>query len=160
MTRSLNEVMTLATKAARGAGAPPAQAARFGQAAVAHLCAGRAPDDLDQALAALPDGPIVVLPLALARVCETPDGTGAFDDAGWPNLARSYVEALPFAAILNADGILQVDTGRPAPQMVVHRCNIDAAQIAAWNALASRTLVPESEASRLAGAGAGLTDND
>lgn len=160
MSRSLNEVMTLAAKAARGAGAPPAQAARFGQAAVAHLCAGRNPEMLDRALAALPDGPVMALPLNLARVCEAPDASGPLEDGGWPELAESYVDALPCAATLNVDGTLTVHLDAPAAPKSQARCEVSEDQIARWADLAARILVPESDASRLAGAGAGLTDND
>ena len=54
----------LAQKAARGAGAHPAQAAHFGRAVVYHLAAARDEADLIAALDALPSGPIQVLPFA------------------------------------------------------------------------------------------------
>jgi hypothetical protein len=62
MTWSEAEILALATKAARGARAPPEQAARFGQAAVAHLHAGRGEPALIAALDALPGGPILTHP--------------------------------------------------------------------------------------------------
>ena len=93
MSRSSNEVMGLAAKAARGAGAPPAQAAQFGAAAAAHLGAGREIDVLVAALAVLPDGPIMTLPLDIARIAETAQdglatGVVAADDVP---LVASYV---------------------------------------------------------------------
>jgi hypothetical protein len=62
MTYSVNEVQMLAQKAARGAGAHPAQAAHFGRAVVCHLAAGREASDLSAALEALPGGPVQTLP--------------------------------------------------------------------------------------------------
>lgn len=67
MSFSVNETQMLAQKAARGAGAHPAQAAHFGRAAVCHLAAGRDPGDLLAALDALPEGPIQTLPFAPDR---------------------------------------------------------------------------------------------
>ncbi len=162
MTRSVNEVMVLATKAARGAGAPPAQAAQFGAAAVVHLTAGRDVAALDAALAALPEGPIVNLPLALTRIAESQvEGiaTGVLDPEDSP-LAQSYVAALPCVAALTESGTVHLDLNRPAPRAAVHRVDLAEETQAAWTALAAALLVPESEASRLSGAGAGLTDND
>lgn len=124
MSFSVNEVETLAAKAARGAGAPPAQAARFGRAAVHHLAAARDPEALLDALAALPRGPILDNALAPAP---TP-------------LGDSYREA----------------QGRPPPV----RLSLSDALRDRLLALAQATYVPASTASRQAGAGAGLTDND
>ena len=162
VTRSANEVMVLATKAARGAGAPPAQAAQFGAAAVVHLTAGRDIAALDAALAALPDGPIIELPLALTRIAESQvEGiaTGVLDLAG-STLAQSYVAALSYAAALAKDGTVHLDFNRPAPRAMVQRIDLSEQRYTAWTAMAAALLVPESDASRLSGAGAGLTDND
>ncbi len=162
MTRSANEVMVLATKAARGAGAPPAQAAQFGAAVVAHLTAGRDTDALDRALEALPNGPIVDLPLALTRIAEKQvEGIaeGTLDHAEHA-LAKSYVVAMPCVADISDDGLLHIDLNRPAPRAEVQRIDLPETTYTAWTALAAKLLVQESEASRLSGAGAGLTDND
>ncbi|AXI45677.1 hypothetical protein C1J03_06275 [Sulfitobacter sp. SK012] len=160
MIRSLNEVAALAGKAARGAGAPAAQATRFGQAAVQHLCAGRDPQALTRALAALPGGPILDLPLALMQQAEAQVVEGGFETKGWDTLARSYVAALPFAATLNEKNLLWIDLNTPAKRSPVARCDLPEDLCADWQALAAKTLVPETDASRLGGAGAGLLDND
>lgn len=157
MTRSANEVMVLAGKAARGAGAPPAQAAQFGAAAVWHLQQGRDVAALDAALAALPAGLILDLPLAIARLIEGLDHTSVL--APTP-LAQSYVETLAFVARMDAQGRLEIDLTTPAPRKVPQRIALAPQTYAAWAALAAKLLVPESDASRLSGAGAGLTDND
>lgn len=152
----------LATKAARGAGAPPAQAAQFGAAVVVHLTAGRDIDALDRALGALPLGPIVDLPLALGRIAERHvEGMaeGKLDHAERA-LTKSYVAALPYAATITADRVLQIDLNCPAPRSGVQRIDLPEMTYTAWTALAAKLLVQESEASRLSGAGAGLTDND
>lgn len=162
VTRSANEVMVLATKAARGAGAPPAQAAQFGAAAVVHLTAGRDIAELDAALAALPDGPIIGFPLALTRIAESQAegiATGVLDPADG-TLGQSYVAALSCAAALTKDGTVHLDLNRPAPRASVQRIELSEETCTAWTALAAALLVPESDASRLSGAGAGLSDND
>ena len=162
MTRSANEVMSLATKAARGAGSPPAQAAQFGSAAVVHLTQGRDIAALSAALAALPGGPILALPLVLTRIAEAQvegTATGLIDQAE-DTLAQSYVDALPCAAALTADGTVHLDLHRPARRASVQRIDLPEKIYADWSALAAALFVPESDASRLSGAGAGLTDND
>ncbi|MEH6519714.1 hypothetical protein [Sulfitobacter sp.] len=162
MTRSMNEVMALATKAARGAGAPPAQAALFGAAAVAHLANGKELQDLHSALAALPDGPIISLPLDITRVAETARAGKATGRAaaGRTALLQSYISTLPYQAELSQGGGIHLDLTKPAARIAVRRIDLPADINAQWSALAARLLVPESEASRLSGAGAGLSDND
>lgn len=162
MTRSANEVMVLASKAARGAGAPPAQAAQFGAAAVTHLTAGRDIAVLDAALAALPLGPIIALPLALTRIAEGQvEGIaeGVIDPI-YHVLAQSYVAALPCVAALTAEGVVHLDLNRPALRATVERIDLPIQTYTDWSALAAALLVAESEASRQSGAGAGLSDND
>ncbi|QUJ75356.1 hypothetical protein KDD17_10170 [Sulfitobacter albidus] len=162
MSRSANEVMTLAAKAARGSGAPPAQAADFGQAAVLHLAAGRAETDLLQAMGLLPGGPIMAFPLELQKLSERArDGIarGEVDALGLPDLLKSYAEAMACAATF-AQGTLTVDLGTPQPRRAVTRMTPSEALLDDWAVLAARLLVPETESSRARGAGAGLTDND
>ncbi len=162
MTRSVNEVTGLAVKAARGAGAPPAQAAQFGAAAVVHICAGRDVQVLGAALDALPAGPIIEYPLVLARIAEAQvEGIaeGAFE-VDEEELARSYIEALPCQASLTTDCVLHLDLNRPAERRQLPRIELPDEVHAKWSALAAKLLVPESDASRISGAGAGLTDND
>lgn len=162
MIRSANEVMVLATKAARGAGVPPAQAAQFGKAVVIHLSTGGTVEALDAALNAAPDGPIMALPLAIARVAEAQrggiaKGTLLRDPLG---LAQSYVAGLPCEADLRRDGTLHLDLNRPALRPVVSRIDLPDETYEAWSALAAKLLVPDSDASRNSGAGSGESDND
>lgn len=165
VTHSANEVMVLAAKAARGAGAPPAQAGDFGRAIVHHLKAGRAPSDISAALEALPNGPIMALPIAFARVIERGGAAahGRIDAQGWVLLAQSYADALPYAVQLEVaeDALtLTADLQRPASKSPLGRFTLPEPLLAQMNGFAARILVPESESSRSAGAGAGLTDND
>ncbi|WP_299415261.1 hypothetical protein [uncultured Sulfitobacter sp.] len=162
MTRSANEVMGLATKAARGAGAPPAQAAQFGAAVVVYLNAAHPLDVLNSALAALPAGPIMDIPLALARLAEqADDGRASGMITGFDaSLLQSYVGALPFAAEFDAAGVTRIDLNQPSARGHPHRIDLPDGCYAHWSDLGARLLVPESDASRLAGAGAGLSDND
>ena len=168
MSWSSNEVLTLASKAARGAGAPPWQAIEFGRAALRHLSAGRDPADLVAALAALPGGPILTLPQRLAELVETGGvGEGAVASGeiatDTPALALSYLEARPFetTATPGAQGIaVRLAVTEPARRTLPQRLALPEEIAARLEALAARTYVPESEASRRAGAGAGLTDND
>lgn len=163
MMCSANEVMTLAAKAARGGGAPPAQASAFGRAALCHLIAGRSDQALAEALGALPAGPILTLPLAFARLIEAAEGDVATGRLPASDLTLSYVQAQPFVSVIQQQegGIdLELSLTQPARISPVSRVDIAQALADQMNALAARLLVPESEASRLSGAGAGLTDND
>ncbi|MGC1503965.1 MAG: hypothetical protein WA782_07455 [Sulfitobacter sp.] len=166
MMCSANEVMTLAAKAARGAGAPPAQATDFGIAALRHLQAGRDVQNLNDALTLLPDGPVLQLPLALLQMIENAAGdsaTGGFGQAARSDLALSYLDAQPYETkVETVDGKVQVTLflaqAKGAP--VTSRVRLPDTLAATFLRYAARLLVPESEASRLLGAGAGLTDND
>lgn len=163
---SAAEVSALGTKAARGAGAPPAQAARFGQVVSLHLMTGRDATDLSAALDALPAGPILDHPLTLDRAMIAAEKGEAAElvDVPFDALLQSYVEALPFAAEVVRAGpdrlIFRCDLAAPRVPPVLKRiCGCDAL-ITQMECLAACTLVPESDLSRLSGAGAGLTDND
>ncbi|AVL51273.1 hypothetical protein CEP88_00495 [Roseobacter denitrificans] len=166
MNWSATEITALASKAARGAGAPPLQAARFGQAAAVHLTAARPPDALAQALDCLPGGPILEYPLALDAALSTArtDGCAVVVSVTQDSLLDSYVAALPFTAHTECmqDGAIRlvVDFAKPRPRNQALRITGCDALVARMSDLAARTFVPESAASRSAGAGAGLTDND
>lgn len=158
--------MGLATKAARGAGAPAGQAADFGRAALCHLIASREAGALSSALNALPTGAIIELPLHLARAAEdavADDAPIAFAPRHDVSLAQSYVEAHPFAQLNRVEGktlhlIFSADA--PAASAPIVRVSLPDDLAEHMHALAAKILVPETAASRLSGAGAGLTDND
>ena len=166
MMVSANEVLTLGTKAARGGGAPPAQAADFGRAALCHLINHRPPTALSDALDALPGGPILSLPLVLAQVIEKAEGEVAaadvpvMDDA---DLMLSYAQSQPFEAVARIEGDklnLFLTLTTPNKMQPVARVSLPDELFQQMLTLAAQILVPESDASRLSGAGAGLTDND
>ena len=166
MIGSVNEITNLAAKAARGAGAPPALAAQFGKAAAWHLAEGHPVAELSAALAAVPNGPIYWLPANLLNILE--DSTGRYrrgvvvQDVP-DGLSLSYICTLPFACTqgwMNDYIEITIDTQTPAPPLRRSRLTLPDDLAADWQRLAARTFVPETDASRLAGAGAGLTDND
>ncbi|KNG94101.1 hypothetical protein [Pseudaestuariivita atlantica] len=166
MSFSLNEVAALGTKAARGAGADPAVAAAFGAALVRHLCAGRAAEDIDGALDALPHGPALhgALICRLMRRYRETQGTVSAPAHVPQALARSYLDTLPapptatFRAVEEGEVRYELPPLDPAP--LPDRIEVPTALLTRLNRLAKETYVPNSDASRAAGAGAGLTDND
>lgn len=163
MIGSANEVMNLAAKAARGGGAPVAQAYAFGRAATCHLIADRPAADLDAALDALPKGPILDLPLLLMACAETRQPEATIPAGPLPDLTLSYAQSQPFACTATPSGshiTLSQAFDKPANQLPVKRVMLPDALAARLQTLAAGLLVPETEASRRAGAGAGLTDND
>ena len=138
----------------------------FGAAALCHLTAGRAERDLITALNALPRGPVLEAPLAIARLvaqAQDEEARGELPLPQSPGLALSYAEALPFATHCTptengADLVIKTTT--PAARRPVVRLHLSEEFTAFLNALLAKTLVPDTAASRLGGAGAGLTDND
>lgn len=168
MNWSVTEIAALAAKAARGAGAPPAQAARFGQATACHLAARRDARSVTQALEALPSGPIMMLPVVLdAAMAQAWDGSGgvlSLPGGMADDLVESYLAALPCEARLHCSetGRLSVtlDITRLRGAGICGRIDAEDAFIEDLARLAARTFVPETEASRTGGAGAGLDDND
>lgn len=134
--KSANEISNLGIKAARGAGFDIGLAQDFGAALALHLSAGRATHFITSALQD-PNGPIAQMPCRIDALFD-PQESGCDQFKG---LALSYFQASQ-----------QV---RAAPRIA-----IDPELESYLQELAARTYVPASEASRLAGAGAGLSDND
>lgn len=165
MSWSASEISALAEKAARGAGAPPLQAARFGQVAVLHLESGRPQEALFDALEALPEGPILSYALTVDAALEACGrGVPAYlDQTPRDALLDSYVEALPFVARIQSDPHnprLRADFSTPRPPRHPRRIKGCSALVARMQDLAELTFVPDNARSRSAGAGAGLSDND
>jgi|TARA_B110000908_G_scaffold168922_1_gene224892 hypothetical protein len=160
MTRcSLNEVETLLTKAARGCGADAAQAARFGRGAVMCLCTDGVTASIHAALAALPDGVIVEYAAKIQHgLAQATEQNAVF--RGNDPLWAGYLAALPYRTVwaVGIECTVHLDGFEKTPKPA--RLMVDPEDITRWQALAAKTFVPESEQSRLAGAGAGLTDND
>lgn len=156
---SLNEVEAVLTKAARGSGADAAQAARFARAAVMYLCADKATAPLHTALAALPNGEIVEYAARLQDGLARASGQEVVFLADGP-LWAGYLGALPYRCTVSGEGEFTLYLDQFEKPAKPARLEIDPDDMAAWQALAAKTYVPESAQSRLAGAGAGLTDND
>ncbi len=175
MKRARNEIEGMALKAARGAGVPLGHAEDFARAI--GTLAMTAPGEISKLTNVLSglfdvassddpltlDGPILMCaPLAIdalrAGECTV-------------TLRRTEPEALLNAYLRNAmqdydlyvkhsGGVLTaLPAGDPAP-LPTAPINIPDHIWQEWEALAAKTYVPETEESRLAGAGAGLTDND
>lgn len=75
-------------------------------------------------------------------------------------LAVSYAAAVPHLASLSAEGFLALDLTKPAQKLPVRRIDLPSNILFEWSALTARLLVPDTDASRLLGAGAGLDDID
>ena len=156
---SLNEVEAVLTKAARGCGADAAQAARFGRGAVMHLCEDGPTAPIHAALAALPKGVIVEYAACIQQGLSQATGNTVLfqtDDPLW----TSYLTALPYrlTRVSQTEHAIHLDVFEKALKPA--RLQISTEDMAQWQSLAAKTYVPETAQSRLAGAGAGLTDND
>ncbi len=120
--------------------------------------------DLPLAIAPLPH-PLLLVPFAALAAAQT-DSTlrlawpGARIDLGAQGLA---IQATPDAIAAAGPVTLQlhrVDTAPPPEPTPGRRAHLDAGTLGILEVLAQRTYAPATEASRKAGAGAGLTDND
>ena len=164
MSWSQAEILALATKAARGAGAPAGQAQRFGQAAVQHLLRDAGPDELLHALEALPEGEIMNAPVEIDAVLAEATGDVVDITPDVPSaLFESYLLSLPFDVgrrDLGRRTAFSVNCAVPAASNRGRRLDASAQLVARLHRFAEATFVPETEASRSSGAGAGLDDND
>lgn len=156
---SLNEIEAVLTKAARGNGADAAQAAGFARAGVMCLCTGNDVGLINAALTALPSGVIVEYAVKIqSGLVKAVDKKATLQPIN--ALEVGYITTLPYKTERKADAnwVVYLDVfekpNKPA------RLDIDPDDLAHWQMLAAKTYVPESAQSRLAGAGAGLTDND
>ena len=156
---SLNEVEAVLTKAARGCGADAAQAARFGRGAAMHLCENGPTTQIHAALAALPKGVIVEYAARIQQGLSQATGNTVVFPADDP-LWISYLTALPYrnSRVSQAEHAIHLDVFEKHPTPA--RLQVAAEDMAQWQVFAAKTYVPETAQSRLAGAGAGLTDND
>ncbi len=167
------ELRAMVTKAARGAGFAVGQAEDVSRVAVYLLASGgdsglitaalRAPRvgvevDWGHEVIHVKRGPAILIgPMvcdAFALGCMRAE---LADPAQAPLICAYLAQAgvatqVDGAVIVEADGA--PDAAKPGP------VDVPAGDWAVWETLAAKTYVPETEASRLAGAGAGLTDND
>lgn len=171
MSWSINEIQTLAAKAARGAGFPAAQADRFGRAAVVHLAMGGDENDLLSALDDPDNSPILRLPLLADDILRAAEFMGDAlslslqpgDEALAPAYAQSLHITIAGCSVEMSGEVpqltLTLGQGTSAPNMPARIDLSDQARERLLT-LGKNTEVPETEESRLHGAGAGLTDND
>ncbi len=173
--RSRNEVEGMVLKAARGAGVPLGHAEDFARAVgILAMCN---PEALPSLLNAL-DGPFEVTiseaPLTLTGplIMCAPMAIDALR-AGEPEVVLANVTPpelldayLQNAAqdydlhVKNDNGHLTQSAKPQTPDIPVRTVTVPDALWLVWETHAEKTYVPETESSRLAGAGAGLTDND
>lgn len=153
---SLNEIEGLLTKAARGAGAPPAQAAAFGKAGALFLANRGNVDVLNAALSDMLNGVILEYPAKLQKCLAAGGGVLA---ATPTELLSCYAQILSFRVTTVQAG-LHIDMEHCEKARAPNRISLDANVLAPWRALAAKTLVPDTDQSRQSGAGAGLEDND
>lgn len=166
MQKSWTELQALAVKAALGAAVPPAQALAFGAMVPRHLADGGAQAQLIDALGT----PDVIVTLAhkveeiietaslSARVVSTQEA-----DTGQRALLISWLASLPCqAGITNSaqDVHVHLSLTDPSTRSRPDRVTIAAPLFDVMQALAARTYVPDSAASRASGAGAGLMELD
>lgn len=165
-THSWTEVQALGIKAASGAGVPPAQALAFGAMLVRHLADGGAEGPLAAALET--PQTIISLALRIERVVEaaslgvTPISV-IEDNPGQRAMLISWLFALPCHADVRIQGnaieaslMLAAPSQRGRPDRVPLGPTLETQ----LQTLAAKTYVPDSDASRNAGAGAGQMELD
>lgn len=174
MKRSLNEISGMVAKAARGAGVPLGHCDDIG-AAAAHLAATD-PLRLDCVIGAL-SGPHVPVDMDGARFRNARAamaGPIAIDAilAGAEEVTLENIDAPRLVLAMCAARGVAVAQRSEGTDLILNAKNEAVTPPAAssvtvsdlsWDqlsTLAAKTYVPATEASRLAGAGAGLTDND
>jgi len=160
MSFSLNETEGLIRKAAIGAGWPLGLAVDLGRAVAAACSCGENGAALGRELLEASDG--------LSRFAAL---SARLDAAGEAEVVASEDMAIApaLAVVIGRDrdgfyvaqnGGLRFSTSNQPRQQSPQRAEIEEDDLAALKALAHKTYVPATAESRLAGAGAGLTDND
>ncbi|MEM8653106.1 MAG: hypothetical protein AAGF36_00055 [Pseudomonadota bacterium] len=163
---SWTEVQTLGVKAASGAGVPPAQALAFGAMLARHVADDGPQDAVKTALA---DPKRIV---ALAHRVETIVEAASVaakpvaaveEDAGTRAMLVSWLAGLPCKADLDVVGPklrVRLALTEPSTRGRPERLYLTPELADQLNALAAKTYVPDSDASREGGAGAGLMELD
>lgn len=159
--KSWTEVQALAVKAATGAGVPPSQALAFGAMLPRHLADGGAEAPLSHALSA----PSLILALAERAQAMVESAsmsprlvTAREADAGTRALLISWLAALPCQVDItgSADELrVRLNLSEPSSRKRPARLTISDVLFDQMTALAVRAYVPDSDASRASGAGAG-----
>ncbi|MEL7091218.1 MAG: hypothetical protein AAFN94_05745 [Pseudomonadota bacterium] len=163
--RSWNEVQSKAARAAVGAGVPHAQALAFGTM-VARLLSDGGDEDLVLRCLETP-ARVVSLAGAVEEAVEAasvaPDVVRVPVDAFQRSLLSAWLRSLPCQAeIAEVADALMVKLELRLPNALERPLRVPVRETL-WQAmedLAARTYVPDSEASRSMGAGAGLMETD
>lgn len=174
MKRSLNEISGMVVKAARGAGVPLGHCEDLGAAAV--YLAATDPVRLDCVIGALngPHLPVDMDGLVFRNARAAMAGPIAVDAvlAGTVEVTLEDIDAPRLVLAMCASRGANVDHRNEGNALILKQkygelimpvaTSVTVSDLL-WdqlNTLAAKTYVPATEASRLAGAGAGLTDND
>lgn len=156
MTWSLNEIEALSRKAARGAGYSWGLADEAGRAVRWLEARGEPGATALLELLSWRDGKAYPSTVpGQASVCPIVAGTMLCDGV----LLRDEIDGLPLHSPLLMQPFIAWLEG-PGETDPAARANVPTDVAAALDAYATRTYAPATEASRLAGAGAGLSDND
>lgn len=153
---SRNELCALALKAARGAGVPLGHAEDFSAAVGFMQTFDGLVGVLDEPLET---SAVMTMPLALDALIAGADEIAAnIQDTA---LVEGYIGLAKrdYRLDLSFDGAV-LRKGGTAPSLAKGPVAVPQATFDYLNRFAAKTYVPATEASRLAGAGAGLTDND
>lgn len=174
MIRSHNEIAGMVQKAARGAGAPPGQAEDLARVAVYLVRTGQALDCVANAVAE-PFGPIDVQwdsdcikvksgPAIMVAPVVRDAFLSGVNNARLDNPKQTTLigATLAEAGIMVASqgGDLARSIEAPPPASLSGPVDVPDGLWSIFSDFAAKTYVPETDASRNAGAGAGLTDND
>ena len=163
---SWTEVQALGVKAATGAGVPPAQSLAFGAMLARHVADDGPQGALEQVLDA-PDR-IVSLAHRVETIVETASISDKPVDVTEPDVAAralliSWLAALPCKVDLTVSGPdirIAMSLTSPGTRGRPDRLTLAPSLLGQLNTLAAKTFVPDSEASRSSGAGAGLMELD
>lgn len=177
MKRSINEIASTALKAARGAGVPLGHAEEFARA-VEVLARRGDVDGLVEAAEALtrphrtakllqeaaectlqPASAIMAMPIA-CDLLRAGIGEVRLRDCTEQRLAQAFA-VLSAAKVVSSEGDLSVTAAEEMDMPEFSGpCAVPDRAWVIFTEFAAKTFVPETEASRQSGAGAGLTDND
>jgi len=170
---ALNEIAGLVQKAARGAGFPVGQAEDLGRVAVYLASTGASVAPITAALREPPDkihvswadaavhihsGPAALIGPVIGDAFGLGYTTAVLADVAHGPLVGAFLAESGVATYWKEATVTRSDTTVLQPTCEPVTVPQDDWQF--WLTLAAKTYVPETETSRLGGAGAGLTDND
>ena len=170
---ALNEVGGMVEKAARGAGIPLGQAEDLGRTAIYLASTGGDVSAVTRALqeehttvdmnwssdtVLVTSGPVALIGPMIRDAFAMGYDTAVIADIDHATLVGAFLAENGVA--LRWDGRTLTRSDTSVLTLTCKPVTIPAAAWTVWGDYAAKTYVPETDASRLAGAGAGLTDND